>query len=93
MIEIIKLPAIMHGKGEHVGALFTLLAEENGRYLYAAQTGDVTMYHVFKPVIGEARYTAKPAEIYPETRDFGKTAFACARLECAEKLLETLAGA
>ena len=92
MTNITKLPAIIHGRGDQEGKLYTQLkTSDSGACIYAVQNGDLTMYEVFKaPILAGMPSTR---HTYPYGLDFGRIAFGVARLDDAEKLFEKLANA
>lgn len=59
-------------------------------HVYSATKKTVTMYHVFRPNI-EKKKDGSVRELYPQTSDFGKTAFGVADYDEAKKLMEKIA--
>lgn len=78
-----KLEDVIHGKGESKGFLFTKEHETDQGYVYKVDTGTSQHYEVFykrsTPVCldFENRVYSKTEtkELYPKSKDFGKTAW------------------
>lgn len=87
LLEGTKFTIDVHKDGS-IGAMHGLPV-----YLYSVSSPDFTMYHVFRVQMTWQKGDPSAVEFYPETKDFGRTAFGVADLADAEKLFEKLADA
>ena len=79
-----ELPKVIHGIGGQKGRKFLMVNAKGWVYMYSVQSGDVTMYEVFKAKIRDG------LDIYPQRSNFGKTAFGVADFTDAEKLFKQM---
>ena len=79
-MKLKELPKVIHGIGGQKGRKFLMVNAKGGVYMYSVQSGDITMYEVFKAKIRDG------LDIYPKRSDFGKIAFGVSDYNEAEKL-------
>ena len=95
--EIIKLSLNFEGKGEVKGFTFTMVKETDFGYVYESNSGERSSYEVFKKVLApicvdfEKRIYSETEfkEVYPNSKQFGITAFSASNLGSAISILET----
>ena len=96
-ITTIKLDEIFEGKGEVKGFVFRRVNESEFGYIYEVKTGNRIYYEVFKkrssPVcidFDKKTYSeTEYKEIYPNSKQFGISAWHSETLKNAELRLET----
>ena len=75
-----ELPKVIHGIGGQKGRKFIRRKAKCGVYMYSVQSGDITMYEVFRAKICDGK------DLYPTRSEFGKTAFGVADFTEASRL-------
>lgn len=96
-MKTIKLESNFDGKGEVKGFVFQQVKESDFGYIYNVKTGNRSYYEVFqkksnpvcidfdKRIYSETEFK----EVYPNSKQFGITAWHSENLESAEIRLET----
>ena len=96
-MNIIKLHLNFDGKGEVKGFTFKMIKESDFGYIYESNSGERSSYEVFKKILTpicidfEKRIYSETEfkEVYPNSKQFGITAFAASNLQSAITILET----
>lgn len=89
-----KVPQFFEGKGEVLGFTYKKVFEEKNWYIYEVKTEGLIHYEVFKKRttricidFKEKKYSEDRREIYPNSNQFGFTAWSAGNLESAKEII------